>query len=69
MAVAPRAKQIPSDKAAARLQAATEARAVAEADFRLAILEALDSGGSVREVADLAKVSTRSIQDWSNKRS
>lgn len=62
--VSPQAKGIiPPDKAR-RLDAAREARDQADDEFRSAVVAALKAGGSIREVAELSGLSTRTVQDW-----
>lgn len=49
---------------ARRLADATRAREQADEEFRTAVVAALKAGGSIREVAELSGLSTRTVQDW-----
>ena len=59
-----RRREMPDDQSVARLQRAAQQRKDIEEELRQAVFAALDSGGSYRVVAELAGVSTRTIQNW-----
>ncbi len=46
------------------LRAAGEQRVAADAQLRAAVLAAVDTGGSIREVARLGQLSTHTVQQW-----
>lgn len=54
---------IPPDPAR-RLAEARDAREKADDEFRAAVVAALKANGSIREVAELSGLSTRTVQDW-----
>lgn len=60
----PRHRELPDDASIARLARAVQARKAAEAEFRAAVIAAVNGGGSVRAVAEMARLSTRTVQDW-----
>lgn len=60
----PRRRQLPDDEAVEKLVRAAEARRHAEAELREAVYAASDAGGSIRVIAELAQVGTRTVQDW-----
>jgi hypothetical protein len=64
MPVSPRRREFPTEDALKRLQAAAETRADAEAEMRAAVRAARAAGGSVRVIADVAGLSTRTVQLW-----
>lgn len=49
-----------------RLKRARRAKEAAEREFREAVVAARQAGGSIREVAELAAISTRTVQDWAS---
>jgi len=66
--VTPNRKRPPLPGALLKLIEATAARDVANEAYKNALFEAVDSGGSIREVAAAGKISTRTLQDWLKKR-
>lgn len=64
MQVSPRRRDYPDEGAMRRLQEAAERREAAESELREAVYAARDTGGSVRVIAELAQLSTRTVQDW-----
>lgn len=62
--VSPQARGIIPPDDAQRLAAARDAKEAADDEFRSAVVDALKAGGSIREVAQLAEISTRTVQDW-----
>lgn len=62
--VSPQARGIIPPDNANRLAAARDAKEAADDEFRSAVVDALKAGGSIREVAQLAAISTRTVQDW-----
>jgi DNA invertase Pin-like site-specific DNA recombinase len=54
---------IPADEAK-RLDRAGRAKERADSALRAAVVAALEAGGSVREVAALARVSTNTVARW-----
>lgn len=57
-------KHPPAPRHIARIHAALTAREEAEAELRAAVVAALKGGGSIREVAIIAGMSTNTIQRW-----
>jgi transposase-like protein len=55
-------------EAAARIRAARDAKTVADAELRAAVVAALEAGGSVREVAKVAGLNPDTVQRWSQDR-
>lgn len=51
-----------------RLLAALKGKAAADEELKEAVAAALRAGGSVREVAKIAGLSTRTVQDWGRAR-
>lgn len=62
--VSPQPRGIIPPSQAKRLDAARDAREKADDEFRTAVVAALKAGGSIREVAELSGLSTRTVQDW-----
>jgi transposase len=62
--VSPQAPGIIPTNLAERLAAAKAARDEADAEFRAAVVDALKAGGSIRAVAEVSGLSTRTVQDW-----
>lgn len=62
--VAPQPRGIVPPKRAEEVVAARDAKDQADERFRAAVVDALKAGGSIREVAQLAGISTRTVQDW-----
>ena len=60
----PRHRELPDDDSIARLERAVEGRRKSDAELRAAVVAAVDRGGSVRAVAEMAHLSTRTIQNW-----
>jgi hypothetical protein len=66
--MSPRPRNEIPDDLAVRLAKVTAAKAVADAEHKAAVLAALDAGGSVRRVADLAGLSPTTVQNWKAER-
>jgi transposase-like protein len=64
MDVSPRRREFPDEGALKRLRDATMARTHAEAELRAAVRVARAAGGSVRVIAEVAGLSTRTVQQW-----
>lgn len=64
MRVSPRRQALPDDRDIERLRRAAESKLAADAELKAAVRAAAASGGSVRVIADLAKLSTRTVQNW-----
>lgn len=64
MNVSPRRRELPTDAALRRLQNAAAVRSDADAEMRAAVRAARDAGGSVRVIAEVAGLSTRTVQLW-----
>lgn len=64
MDVSPRRRDYPDDRVLERLRLAAEAKAAADAELKAAVLAASKAGGSVRVTAEIAHLSTRTIQNW-----
>ncbi|MFF1633990.1 hypothetical protein [Leifsonia sp. NPDC058248] len=62
--MSPRRRDYPSAAAIDRLRNATQAKTAADAELKAAVQAAKASGGSVRVIAELANLSTRTVQDW-----
>lgn len=60
----PRRRQFPSEAALKRLQDAATERANADAEMRAAVRAARDAGGSVRVIAEVAGLSSRTVLSW-----
>ncbi len=64
MQVSPRRRDYPDEGAMRRLEEAGARREEADAELRAAVYAAKDAGGSVRVIAEAARLSTRTIQNW-----
>lgn len=64
MEVSPRRRDYPSDKILERLRLAAEAKAAADDELRAAVIAASKAGGSIRVIAEVSQLSTRTIQNW-----
>lgn len=64
MTVAPRPKNLPPETALRRLAEAATAVDKARAELKAAIIAASEAGGSIRVLASVGGISTRTVQDW-----
>ncbi|MDN4616386.1 hypothetical protein P5G50_18215 [Leifsonia sp. F6_8S_P_1B] len=64
----PRRREYPPEPALQRLREAGEKRAEADAELRAAVYAAKDAGGSVRVIAEEARISTNTVQVWLKQR-
>jgi DNA invertase Pin-like site-specific DNA recombinase len=62
--VSPKLSSPPTPTMRRRLVDAGEAARKADAELRASVIDALDAGVSVREVAALTDISTNTVQRW-----
>lgn len=64
MALMPRPRAAIDPAIRKRLTNVAKLRDRAETESRSAVADALDVGVPIRDIAELAKLSTRTVQDW-----
>lgn len=64
MVVSPRRRELPDAGSLERLRQASEGKARADSELKAAVRAAKEAGGSVRVIAEIANLSTRTVQDW-----
>lgn len=64
MRVSPRRRELPDEATLERLRKAAKAKRAADAELKAAARSAKEAGGSVRVIAEVADLSTRTVQNW-----